>query len=589
MIKLLRHCFNLIKKYTVLILFFLYAGYLGYEFICPAFFTDPVVQDDYALHYANAIETVNHLTSRGIGWGYSPQYCSGRLAFGINEFWFAAFILLLAPWVGTALSFNLSIIAGFVIPPLSVYVMFKCFDYKRNATITGLIFIMSGIIGMVPLRSFYYTGCFGFVIGTAFCFLLLGMMKKFIDSGLIRYLLLLCIGGTIVIVIHPLSAVVFLCLALPFVTIKWKDLNLKAFILILSAGCIAAGLNLTWLIPHIQYLKALEKGAVTGMQTHPFFLFDVITGNKAFTVVLTLFVIQLHKLYVKKRFKEVLSWGMSALLLGSIAFCGSQIGLDFFEPNRFIIPLIFLMMIIVASHIEVSFSQKNIVEPVLAAVFIVLIIKPLPAYAIGFKEYPTVKKIVESLQKKKNDHGRVLFQDAYGHPWFDCHFAALIPVFTGRETTANTFRLSPPRYAQFVENMLFGTTLDKMTEDELKGNLHLFNISFILTYSEEARRFFNSCRLVSLDQCVENFTIYKVNNFDDNLCFNCSADVAADNKYIQIENAADSVTTLKYHYFKLLKVVPESLTITPVLLMNDPIPFIQIKNGSVSSFSIICK
>jgi hypothetical protein len=586
---MLIHCFNLIKKYAVLILFFLYAGYLGYEFICPAFFTDPIIQDDYALHYANAIETVNHLTSRGIGWGYSPQYCAGRLAFGINEFWFAAFILLLAPWVGTALSFNISIIAGFFIPPLSMYVLFKCFGNRRTAIITGLIFIIFGIIGMVPLRSFYYIGCFGFVIGTAFCFLLLGIMKKFIDSGLIRFLLLLCIGGTIVIVIHPLSAVVFLCLALPFITIRCKDLNLKTFISILSAGCIAAGLNLIWLIPHTQYLKALEKGAVTGMQTHPFFFFDVITGNKAFTVILILFIIQLYKLYVKKMFKEVLSWGISALLLGSIAFCGSQIGLDFFEPNRFLIPLIFLMIIIVASHIEISFSRKKIIEPLLSTIFIVLIIKPLPAYAIGFKEYPTVKKIVEALQKKQNDHGRVLFQDSYDHPWFDCHFAALIPVFTGRETTANTFRLSPPRYAQFVENMLFGTTLDTITEDKLKENLHLFNISHILTYNEEARRFFNSCRLVSLDRCVKNFTIYKVNNFDNNLCFNCSADIAADNKYIQIENATDSVTTLKYHYFKPLRVVPESLVIAPVLLLNDPIPFIQIRNGTLHSFTILCK
>jgi hypothetical protein len=580
---------NYVKKHLVLILFFVYAGYLAFVFIRPQFFTDPIIQDDYALHYANAIETVNHLTSKSIGWGYSPQYCGGRLAFGINEFWFAAFILLLAPVFGAALSFNLSIIAGFFIPPISMYVMFKFFGFRQNSMITGLIFIMLGIIGMIPLRSFYYTGCFGFIIGTALCFLLLGITKRYVKSGSIVILFILCIVGSIAIVIHPLSAVVFLCLALPFVILQWQDLTLKTFILLIVAGLIATGLNLTWFIPHTQYLKVLEKGAVTGMQTHPFFFLEIIKENKAFAVLSILFSIQLFKLYVHKQYKDAITWSVSASLLSSIAFWGSQIGLNHFEPNRFIIPLIFLMMIVVASNIKIGFSRIKIVEPLLTVCFILMIIKPIPAYTIGFKKFPEVNKIVDALQKEKYDHGRVLFQDAYDHPWFDCHFAALIPVFTGRETTANTFRLSPPRYAQFVEDMLFGTTLDKIKEEELKENLCLFNISFILTYNDEARQFFNSCRLVTLDRNIENFTIYKVNNFEDNLCFNCSADISADNETIQIENARDSVTTLKYHYFKHLKVVPGSLTIAPVLLLNDPVPFIQIRNGAKHSFTIICK
>ena len=48
----------------------------------------------------------------------------------------------------------------------------------------------------------------------------------------------------------------------------------------------------------------------------------------------------------------------------------------------------------------------------------------------------------------------------------------------------------------------------------------------------------------------------------------------------------DVAFELKYHYIDTLKISPGTLSITPVILMDDPVPFIRIENGDCDEFTI---
>lgn len=568
----------------------MYAGYLGYTFICPEFFTDPIIQDDYALHYANAIEVVTNILGRGVPWGYSTEYCGGRLSFGIDDIWSALFLLLFAPLIGNAIAFNLSILAGFATPPLSIMFLLKSYKCNRMSVFTGTIMTMLAVNGMIPIRSFYYTGCYGFVIATSLCFFLFGILNQYIETKKPVLIVAMVFWGSICILTHPLSAIIFLCLSAPQIIINRKKLKAINVIYIITAGIVSIVLNLfTWLLPLYLHNESDHSEKVTNMQTDLFLIFDILKHNKAFAILLLLFLLSLIKIYRDKSSFDKFPWIISSLIFLLISFFGSQIGLSTIEPSRFIIPLIFLMIVVSSINLRRITFGENVLQLIILAFFIILIIRPMPDYSFGINGFSSAKKMLMVLKNSGDSQGRVLFQDSYDHPYFDCHFSALIPVYTNRETTANTYRLNYPVYPQFVENRLFGSTLEHISESQLKHNFKLFNISHIVTYNIYAKEFFDTSKLVEPLAYIENFAIYTTKNFEDNLCFDCIAEIEAENGIINVRNAIDTVTILKYHYFKALKTIPDSLTIEPVFLSGDPTPFVRVRNGTATDFQIMCR
>jgi hypothetical protein len=574
-----------LSKNAVWYAFALFTGYLALNLFNAAFFSAPIIQDDYSLHYANSIEVLRHLLDRGAVWGYSPWYCAGRSAFGIDDIWSVPFLMLLGPLLGSAGAFNISIIVAFYIPPLASLVFMKCFGAGPKASVMAVTATMLAVVGMVPVRSFYYIGCYGFVLGSALCLLLLGIVKSFLEKPGVVSGMLLCLLGTASILVHPLSAVVFLILALPVLVIERKKLSIVSTAVIAGSGLIAVGVNLLWYLPY-RANTPVETHVVNNMQTSSGYLIEVLTGNKTFLLLVVLFVLTVFRWYRTKQYASIAIWGSSVLAFALIAFRGTQLGLRNLEPNRFIIPLQFEMIVLVSREVFESGIFLKIPLRILSVVFMVLCFRPMPNYVFGFGEFPAAEALISNLKGNGGPEGRVLLQDSFGHPYFNCHFSALIPVLSGRETTANTYRGLPPKYPQFVEQSLFGTTLDRLTPDGLQEQLTLFDISHILVYSPDARAYFDSCGIVEPLLYRDGFSLYAVRDADGDRCFDCAADVTAGPEGIFVTDASDSVTVLKYHFFPYLKVIPDSLAITPIHLSDDPQPFIRVENGTVSSFAI---
>ncbi len=565
--------------------FALFTGYLVLNLVNAAFFSAPIIQDDYALHYANAIEVLRHLLDRGAVWGYSPWYCAGRSAFGIDDIWSVPFLLILGPLLGSAGAFNISIIVAFYIPPLASLVFLRCFGAGQKAIAMAVIVTMLAVVGLVPVRSFYYIGCYGFVLGSALCLLLLGILKSFLEKPEVVSGLLLCLLGTASILIHPLSAVIFLILALPVLAIERKKLSTVSTAVIAGSGLIAIGVNLLWYLPYSANAST-EPHVVRNMQTSFGYVVEILAGNKTFSLLVVLFILTMFRWYRRKDYCAMVTWGGSVLLFALIAFCGTQLGLRNFEPNRFIIPLQFEMIVLVSREVFESGTFLKRPLRILSVAFMVLCFRPMPKYVFGLGDFPAADALISNLRCGEGPQGRVLLQDSYGHPYFNCHFSALIPLFTSRETTANTYRGLPPKYPQFVEQSLFGTTLDSLTPTRLQEQLTLFDISHILVYSPDARTYFDSCVIVEPLLHVNEFSIYAVPSVDGDRCYECTADVSAGPEGISVANASDSVTVLRYHFFPYLKVVPDSLAILPIYLSDDPLPYIRVENGTVASFEI---
>ena len=63
----------------------------------------------------------------------------------------------------------------------AVLVCMRYFGSGGCETALGVVLTMFAVYGMVPVRSFCYFGCYGFVVGTALYFLLLGIPNAFLE------------------------------------------------------------------------------------------------------------------------------------------------------------------------------------------------------------------------------------------------------------------------------------------------------------------------------------------------------------------------------------------------------------------------
>lgn len=81
-------------RYILIGVYLLYVAIVVSKFVQPNFWSLPIVQDDHALHFVDALAGRAHLLDSGLLWGYDPFHAAGRLTFGIDNFWQTAFLVI---------------------------------------------------------------------------------------------------------------------------------------------------------------------------------------------------------------------------------------------------------------------------------------------------------------------------------------------------------------------------------------------------------------------------------------------------------------------------------------------------------------
>lgn len=582
------------------------------------FSSAPIYTDDYAMHLSQCISTKRFLTSFGKCWGYDPFFLAGlprgALVNADNKAWELLFSAL-SP-LSEGLAFKAYLILFFLTYPLFLYGGARNFNLSRGVSVIAsalavLFFHLSIAIDLVSWGMLSYV----FV-----CYLsvyLFSLFYRLFEQFTWKRYCIVAVFSSLTFMMHILSPV---GLVVPFLIIyafSFRKLSLIQHIALIVVALIILLVNSFWLIPIAQFFQDKtirpENYTFTLQIDNPLELFNVYVrqtqsvlyrkipqlNNTFFETILLLFGIGgFYYLWKARSTKLMLSLLGGTVFLFVIAYCGSHT--DFFpqlQPQRFTVPLnIFLIipasicLLLVFQSLLAGKSKLGISFSV-ALTFVLLVgpvAKPLKAiynynlYRLSCDFPAPLTELFGWLEHNTGREGRILIEDSEsdtGHQFYDAHFPALFPEYVKREYLCAPRPLYPIKhsYASFTSGVLFERSISDYSLEELKEMFDLYNVKWIVCWSEASLDFFNRYPgyLVPV-QGIDHFTIYQVRR-TPSFFLKGKGHVQSDYNRLVLSQIApqDSEIILSYHWMQGLSTEPPR-TLERVFLGGDPIGFIRI-------------
>jgi len=126
--------------------------------------------------------------------------------------------------------------------------------------------------------------------------------------------------------------------------------------------------------------------------------------------------------------------------------------------------------------------------------------------------------------------------------------------------------------------LAFGKLLKEFTEEEFALYLDLYNIQLVLSPDPVTIQLLNQFhKILKPRDFIGKHQVWEFWS-EPSWFYKGSGELSFDYDTIQIKNASPGKIIVKFHWVKSLKSTPP-LTLTPVYLRNDPVPFIQIDNN----------
>jgi hypothetical protein len=573
-------------RLIAILLYIPFSVYAAMTFIKPGFCSEPIANEDYAFHFTGSGEVVQHLLNRGTIWGYNPFLSAGKMSYGVDDVW-SALVMLPFAWLHQpALLFNISVLIAFLLGPLLALGSVLLFKYERADALLFFVFAMLLDIGFLPIRGFYYTGGYGFPTANWLCLFLFGLTHHYIQNRSRVVLILLVILATLAVYIHPLSAVIFPLFFLPYAIANYRSFDLR----IVASFAVSASVVLCASLVWVHRVLTPQSFAMDypGLQTSPSLILATLRGDRAFLLLNVAFIISAI-LYGRQGNRAVVFAGAASYLsLLAIAFWGTQLRLGVTEPTRFIIPLgIFIAFFATPAIVRSFRSGKILLLVMILCLFLDLLRTPLQ-YQLGLPDQ-TADAILNVLQRPPKT-GRLLIQEArlaeaQQHlPYFNSRCASLLAYKTSLETINDTWPFA--KFEEMIADRVFGRTLGDFSAELFQQYLDLYNVRYILLYRPQERELMAKFPFLHEQLRSGRYTIIENISKEPTAIYRGAGVVGASYDRIAVTNAASPETILKYHYAPGLRATPSSVKVEPVKLMDDPVPFIRVHNGTCTSFVV---
>jgi hypothetical protein len=441
------------------------------------------------------------------------------------------------------------------------------------------------IIGFHEMRAFMRAGVTGFVISTYFAMYLWSLVYRYIREKRTRLIVSATAWGIVAMWIHPLTAITFPFLAVPGLVFSWKRLTVRDGILLGAGVAIVAVANLPWILPYARNVSFMNHLEASFKQTWPGYFLYVLRMERAFDFLLVLFSVYAYRA-IRDRTIEKIPVIVSAVLLAMVAFFGTQIGLGGTEPMRFILPLNVLLSFAAVNIAQKELAGKNWIYWGASFGLLLFLARPPDPLRVGFCDQ-RAEHLLGYIEKSVPPNGRLLVQESIEHAYFDCHFTTALHLLTGREMLFNPGgHAAEPQFPRFMDNEIFGRRLSAVSDSLLQAYCKLYSVTHVLVCNPAGRDFFRNIPEFKELFFTDPYAIFEYTAQETARCYGCLADVRPACGSLTVTNAQGPEVILKYHYHPMLKIKPESLKMEPVNIMEDPVPFIRVKNGTVRDFVI---
>ena len=280
------------------------------------------------------------------------------------------------------------------------------------------------------------------------------------------------------------------------------------------------------------------------------------------------------------------------IVLFLLAYFGSLIPLvKSWQPLRFKVPLD-LFLALAASYILAdglarrSLTSRSYVLPSIVACGLLAFLFNLFATETRAKMLlrtglrPELTAIVEWIEKETPAEARVLFEesgDETGFVYDGTYLSSFIPHRTARQLIGGPINLYNDRhhFAEFHSGKLLKKDVQTLSDDEIRNYFRLYNIGAVVAFHPASvQRIQAVPGLVTLDRQIGPVHLMKVNQ---PLTWFLQGDgkIKASLNRLDLSELKGKEIVLKYHWTKGLSASPPA-RIVPVMIGDDPIPFIKI-------------
>jgi hypothetical protein len=559
---------------------------------------NPLMSGDLVWHFADVLEGDAFLRQESRLWGYSITYMAGY-PFGLwNSVARRGYetVSSILPILSVHQAYYASIVFMAAAPPLVVALAGLIVGDDIFAV--GLLILTVVVCQFGSMISYFWTfGNVGFIFAGSVCLLYCALLFAACKEGRWAYavgagVVLGAVGWLHQLVIFPamIVSLVVLIVQRRALLVKWKCL------LPLSAFLIGFLIVLPWLSKLIEFIDVRRtltaKGALeSGWK---YMLMDFFS-DRAYRHPFDRKAL-FHVLFVFGGFGAWRAWrsddkGIATFFLSGlgILLCGyvfPYIGpLRETQPYRFVI-MAKLFLLIPAwwgmrQFIEIVKGADHKARVALSCMALILV-PSITAYCFDFASRMPARGLTEEEQqtvawfKQQGElRGRIVSDN-----W---PLSTVLPYFINGQMLSGPLPDTAAvinGWANVGSEISFGRKTEELDSAKLKDYLMLYNVQYVVCSGlladkmallkddyYERIRFGNAIRIFAAKPDQLNWLIDSTNDVR----------VSAGPNRIKIENAPLGIFILKYHYWRTLY-SSGNTRISPVSLMEDPVPFIRVDN-----------
>lgn len=568
----------------------------------------PLTSVDYVQYYARVLRIHHFLDTKGRIWGYDPFEMAGYISgpfheVGVHLLALAAYVL--SPVLSVEKSLLFLEIAGLSLAP---FLLLRTVRNFGGTSDQGWLAFGMSVFLFAGLEQFSMTllplGLWGYMIASYFAAWQASEVWAWCEKPNRASWLGMTASSLLVFQVHPSALTVTLVPNVMAFLLHARRLRPLHYPALIGAVALALAGNLYWILPFLQFShwRDVAPYFVTGGVSELVAEFNPVQKRLyGFVVVLTqaYFVAGVAACIRRRKKSQAVFFATWWLALFVLSFFGSDLPTaNTLQPGRTKFPLWLLTWVIVSLQFREWFWSSPRRRALTATVAAFALVFSVPgALPRSFNmstqlssDLPADQEKVVAYLRVRNDlKGRVLlecndslvpnFNDILPHltgramlggPHAGNFLTARFTVFAGERVTGRQWESDRP--------IAFGRELRSFSEEDFDRYLELYNVQLVGARSKTSVSILdNFGGILEPVEKIGNYAFYERRK-KGSWFHQGSGRISFNYDKIEVTDPSTGGLVVRFHYLSTLRSEPP-VRLTPVRLMDDPVPFIGIDNA----------
>jgi len=581
----------------------------------------PIAFDDYALQFYYGQLGGRFLREGGVTYGYDPNFMAGYpktpVYYPSSKPYEYALALFAGFDPGTV--FNLSVFAMLASLPFLMYGAAANFRFSPGERLAVVAMSVVPHL-MVPVAGFYgimeAAGMVPFIFASFLSVYVVSLVHRFLEKGERRVALALFVAAPLLYLCHLTAVLVSVVPIAAIYTTRFRSTPIRrhAWMWLVLVAVVAA--NWSWIEGYLLFSHYADLGDfyTPGGREHfvpkggllaPLRVY--VASPKLLSLVPPVFgVVGLTFWWREGRREMSIIFLPQIAFLFVVAFYGAHFGLNAVAPARITLPL-GIYLFFPAAHALAVTAAKAVAQirrtapgvrgdalafGAAAALLLAALLTGLPARIWRPYTLPELEKregfsdrgmeLIAWLRDHTDGSGRILHEetDRKTHQYYGSHTPAWFPYYAGRELAGGPapHALLKQNFLRFIAGTFRGQPIQRIDVGTLSSYFSLYNVRWVLCWKHPTQHFFDRLPIATRIGAFDKFALYRI-EIPPSYFLRGSGRAEVQGQRIVLRDVTpeDGVVAVKYHWLESLRTDPPR-TIEPIYELDDPVPFISVKD-----------